>query len=105
MKKNKISLCVPTYNRPETLSQLINSFLKQDYPNKELVISDDTPNDSIYNLVKETNSNEIKYFRNNPGLGFSQNLLKAMERATGDYLILLGDDDILFTKKSTFRLC
>lgn len=91
----KISLCVPSYNRPETLRQLINSFLKQNYPNKELIISDDTPDKSIENLIKSYRSKSIKYFHNNIGLGFSKNLLKAMERATGEYIIILGDDDLL----------
>lgn len=95
----KISVCVPTYNRPHTLHQLINSFLKQDYKNKELIISDDTPNDAIKKLLSEFNNPSIKYFKNSPGLGFSQNYLQSMKRATGDYLITLGDDDIFLDKK------
>jgi glycosyltransferase involved in cell wall biosynthesis len=96
---NKISLCVTSYNRPDTLRQLINSYLRQNYPNKELVISDDTPNNSIEKLIAEfRNEKTIKYFHNQPGLGFSKNLLKSIERATGDYLILLGDDDVFFSK-------
>lgn len=92
---NKVSLCIPTYNRPETLRQLINSYLKQEYSNKELVVSDDTRNDSIRNLIEEFNEDSIKYFHNDPGIGFYGNLLKAMERASGKYIIILGDDDVL----------
>src|SRR5882757_3279723 len=95
---HKISLCVPTYNRPETLKQLIHSFLKQDYRDKELIISDDTPNDSVEKLIKTYKNKSIKYFHNSPGLGFSQNLFKAIDHATGDYLIILGDDDVLLHK-------
>lgn len=91
----KISVCVPTYNRPDTLLQLITSFNRQDYPNKELVLSDDSPSDVIKNLVEELNNNDIRYFHNLPGLGFSSNLRKTIERAKGNYIILLGDDDIL----------
>lgn len=94
----KISVCVPSYNRPETLDTLIKTFLKQDYPNKELVISDDTPNDSILKLVKNYKNSSIKYFHNNPGLGFSKNYLDSMLHATGDYLFTIGDDDILVSK-------
>lgn len=97
---NKISLCVPTYNRPDSLRQLIHSFLRQDYEEKELVISDDSPNSSIKDLVEECNNSRIKYFHNNPGLGFSRNLLRSMERATGKYLVLLGDDDVLFSSSA-----
>lgn len=93
----KISVCVPTYNRPETLRQLIASFLKQDYPNKELIISDDTQNDSVKKVVDSFDEKTIKYFHNNHGLGFSKNLKKSLQRANGNYIIILGDDDILFT--------
>jgi len=40
----------------------------------------------------------IKYFHNEKNLGFARNLLKVMQRATGEYLIILGDDDLLFDK-------
>lgn len=95
----KISLCVLSYNRPDTLRQVIASYLKQDYKNKELVISDDTKDDSIEKLVKSYKQKTIKYFHNEKGLGFARNLLKVMERATGDYLVILGDDDLLVDKR------
>jgi glycosyltransferase involved in cell wall biosynthesis len=93
----KISLCVPSYNRPETLRQLINSYRKQNYPNKELVISDDSPNESIKKMVEKLNDKTIRYFHNYPGLGFSKNLLESIKRASGDYIILLGDDDVFLS--------
>lgn len=94
-RMHRISVCVPTYNRPDTLRQLINSFLRQVYKNKELVISDDTPNDTIKNLVKSFNNKSIKYFHNKTSLRFAKNFEACMQRATGDYLITLGDDDVL----------
>jgi glycosyltransferase involved in cell wall biosynthesis len=95
----KISVCVPTYNRPDTLKVLIKTFLKQDYKNKELVISDDTPNNSIEKLVRSFRNKSIKYFHNEVALGFSKNFLASMERAKGDYILTIGDDDLLFTEK------
>lgn len=91
----KISLCVPSYNRPDTLSQLINSFVNQKYKNKELVISDDSTTDEIKNIVRQYSLPEIKYSHNKPNLGLAKNLFKSMENASGDYLIILGDDDVL----------
>jgi glycosyltransferase involved in cell wall biosynthesis len=97
---HKISVCVPTYNRPDTLKQLINSYLKQNYDNKELVISDDSPDDSIKNLVASYNNKSIKYFHNKMSLRFARNLLMSMKRATGDYVVLLGDDDVFMNTKA-----
>lgn len=96
----KISLCVTSYDRPDTLRQLVYSFLRQDYPDKELVISDDTPNGSVERMLQEFKSNQsIRYFHNDPGLGFARNLLASMKRASGEYIVILGDDDI-FMKTS-----
>ncbi len=92
---HKISVCVPTYNRPDTLRQLINSFLRQDYKNKELIISDDTPNDSIKQLVVGYKNKNIKYFHNKTSLRFAKNYEASMVRSTGDYIVTLGDDDVL----------
>lgn len=94
----KISVCVPTYKRPEMLRQLINSYLKQDYKNKELILCDDSPDDSTKNLVDDLGKASIKYYRNKTSLGFSRNLFKALGKATGDYLFIIGDDDVLLNE-------
>ncbi len=100
MKKSHISLCVPTYNRAGTLEQLIHSFLLQDYMFKELVISDDSSTDDVRLLIKKINNPSIRYFRNKKSLGFPKNLLASMLHAKGDYIIVLGDDDVLFSNKT-----
>lgn len=96
----KISVCVPTYCRPDTLEQLIHSYIKQDYPNKELVISDDSTDNSIEHLVKRYPKYGIRFSHNKPSLGFAYNLLNTLNHAKGDVIVILGDDDILFSKKS-----
>lgn len=100
MNGKKISLCVPSYNRPDTLEQLIRSFLIQDYKFRELVISDDSSNDDVHSLIKKINEPSIHYFHNKPSLGFPKNLLASMLRAKGDYIMVLGDDDVLFSQKA-----
>ncbi|WP_135611763.1 glycosyltransferase family 2 protein [Methanococcoides sp. AM1] len=96
----KISVCVPVYDRPKMLKQLIYSFLHQDYDNAELVLSDDSPNDSIQEVVETFNDSKIKYFKNKVNLGYSKNLLKSMQMAEGDYIVILGDDDLLLSNKT-----
>lgn len=96
-KKNderKISVCVPAYNRADTLIELYNSFKKQKYSNKELIICDDSTTTSVQTAVTALNDPEIVYIKNKQNLGFSKNLLRSLQSASGDYLIILGDDDI-----------
>lgn len=97
MKNNskKVSVCVPTYERVDMVRQLINSFIKQNYKNKELIISDDSNTSSILNLIKKEFSNvkEIHYYKNKNNLGYCKNLLNSIKKAKGEYIIILGDDD------------
>ncbi len=67
MKKIDISVCVPAYNRPHALSQLLASFLCQDYSHAELLVVDDSPNnnnkivvDSYMKKIKELGTLKIK---------------------------------------------
>ena len=100
---NMVSVCVPAFDRPEMTMQLITSFLKQSYVAKELVISDDSPNERISELVNGLCEPSIKYFKNPHNLGYSRNLLRSMELAEGDYIILMGDDDAFLTHDALAR--
>lgn len=90
----KISVCVPTYDRPEMTRQLIASFLAQNWADKEIIISDDTPNDSIERVAASFSSDSVKYFKNLDRLGYEANLRAALLRGTGDVLVVMGDDDV-----------
>ncbi len=99
----KISVVTPAYRRPDYLRELIESFLKQSYKNSELVISDDSSSDTrVQILVQEytrLNSN-IVYIKNEENLGFCKNLLKSIMNAHGDYILIMGDDDILVNENT-----
>jgi len=92
--EKKISVCVPAYNRADTIIELYNSFKKQKYSNKELVICDDSTSDVVKTAVLALHDPEITYIKNKKNLGFSKNLLKSLQSASGEYLVILGDDDI-----------
>lgn len=91
----KISVCVPTYNRPEMLKPLISSFLKQDHECKELVIADDSSDSRTQELISHYQSDSITYIKNPENLGYCANLLASLTYAKGDFLLILGDDDML----------
>lgn len=90
----KVSVCVPTYDRPQMTRQLIASFLAQSWEDKEIIISDDSPNDSIEHVAASFASDSIRYFKNIDRLGYEANLRAALLRATGDVLVVMGDDDV-----------
>ncbi|MHB1523801.1 MAG: glycosyltransferase family A protein [Candidatus Dormibacteria bacterium] len=92
----RVSVCVPAYGRPGTVAQLIHSFRRQDIPSAELCVSDDSPSDSVERVVAaECSGLQVMYAHNSSPIGFAANLWKAMSMASGDVLVVLGDDDLL----------
>ena len=46
-----VTVLIPTYNRPYFLSMAIESVLAQTYPNIEIFISDNSPNEDTKNMI------------------------------------------------------
>lgn len=97
MQLGRVSVCVPAYNRPDMVRQLIHSFLRQNYPDKEIVISDDSSHDQVALVVTAFNDPRITYIRNRVNLGFARNLRQAIQLANGEYIIIMGDDDVFLS--------
>jgi glycosyltransferase involved in cell wall biosynthesis len=93
-----ISICIPTYNRATLLKEAIQSCLAQTYRPLQIVIGDDSKNDDSSRLVASIVAPagvEISYKHNLPRLGQAGNVNDLFERAKGDRLVLLHDDDLL----------
>ncbi len=90
-----ISVCIFTYNRSEFLAESIKSLLSQNYQNYEVVVVDDGSTEDNDSVIKSLGSDKVKYFRNNENKGrpFARNM--CIEKAGGDYILWLGDDDLL----------
>jgi hypothetical protein len=94
----RISVCIPTYRRPDLLEAALQSVLEQDVAPAEIVVGDDSPDEAstaVVDRVRATTAVPIRYQRNVPSLGQSRNVDRLFREATGAYLILLHDDDLL----------
>lgn len=90
-----ISICVPTYNRPNLLSQLLDSILVQSYTDYEIIITDNSDNDETAKLIQNKfDNNKIKYYKNEKNLGLNLNVIKNFSLANGEYLTFTPDDDL-----------
>jgi len=96
----KVSIIIPTYNRAKYLQQAIESAFAQDYPNLEVIVSDNASTDETPEVVKKYMVDpRFKYFRNEKNLGIAGNWRRALyEYATGDWALILSDDDYLIDK-------
>jgi len=85
-----VSCIMPTCNRRSFVTQSIRCFLRQDYPNLELLIIDDGP-DAVGDCVP--NDARIRYLRldQKRTIGAKRNL--GCEQARGEFIVHWDDDD------------
>ncbi|CAB3700452.1 glycosyltransferase family 2 protein [Paraburkholderia rhynchosiae] len=95
----KVSICLPTCDRPELIVECIDSCLAQTYGNLEIVVGDDSSDTRTEQLIASRYRNErrIRYARNQPPLGQARNVASLFQRARGDKILLIHDDDLLAT--------
>jgi len=98
--KELVSICIPAFKQPQLLKKAIESVLAQSYTNYEIVITDDTPDNSVADLVAQFKSEKIRYHKNEIALGSPGNWNKAISLAKGNYIKLLHHDDHFSTGDS-----
>ena len=90
----KVSICIPTYNRKDSLKETLESISAQTYKDYEVVIVDDGSTDGTEQMIKQNNL-PIRYFwQENQGEPSARN--KLLELAKGQYLTFIDSDDLLF---------
>lgn len=102
MDKNPLlSICIPTWNRSKLLSISLKSFSSQlssiDTSEIEIFVSDNCSDDDTPRVVQSfiERGMPITYNRNPENIGAARNFIKCMQWASGKYIWLLGDDDLL----------
>ena len=105
IKKPKVSVIVPTYQRGRLfLMQCLDSLYSQTYSNFEIVIVDDNPSDSEYSkevlyTINHFNQKNIKYIKTKNNLGSALARNKGILIAEGKYITFLDDDDLYLPQK------
>lgn len=93
----KISVAIPAYNQAHYVGQAVESILVQDYPNIEVIVSDNASTDDTPEVMNKYLSDpRVRYFRNSTNLGMVGNFKKALyEHSTGELALHLDGDDYL----------
>lgn len=102
----KVSLCVPCYNQTDYLKKTLDSIVNQDYKDYELIISDDSTNNRVKNLVQKYSIpiGTIRYYKNSPSLGAPENWNFAIEKARGSIIKIMHHDDCFTSENSLTEL-
>lgn len=93
----KFSILIPAYKKA-FLKDAINSCLSQTVKNLEVIIVDDCSPEDLGTIVAGFDDERIHYYRNESNIGalnVVDNWNKCLSLCTGDYVICMGDDDML----------
>ena len=90
----RFSMLVPVYNAEKYLSACIDSVIKQDYKDFELIMVDDGSVDNSVRIIKDYTQKDsrIKLYTQARSGCFPARL-KCIEKATGEYILHIDGDD------------
>jgi glycosyltransferase involved in cell wall biosynthesis len=91
----RVSIGIPTINRSSLALRAIRSALAQTYSDVEVIVSDDASTDDTVARVQEIHDPRLVLVQQKERLGLVRNFDFCLRHATGEYFLLLGDDDVL----------
>ena len=90
----KVSIVIPTCNRPELLKRALKSVTEQTYNDYEVIVIDDGQKERAHSIVSTFSSLPITYIQNEVSLGGGGARNKGISTAQGEYVAFLDDDDV-----------
>ena len=97
----KISILLPTRDRLELLRHAIASVTRLEDHDYEIVISDNCSSGDVAGYVESLDGDRIRYVRTPRLFSITENWNNALAHSTGDYVLMLGDDDALLASYFT----
>jgi glycosyltransferase involved in cell wall biosynthesis len=94
MSSPLVSIGLPVYNGGMSLGRALDSILAQDFPDFEVIISDNASTDgtaAICQAFAKTDA-RIRYFRNETNIGASPNHNRVFELSRGKYFAWMAHD-------------
>lgn len=97
------------YNQENYIKESIESCLKQDYDNLELIISDDASQDKTSEIIKDIIENykgsaKIKYNKNKENLGIGRHFNFIMQNLVNSELVVMAAGDDISEKNRVSRI-
>ncbi len=105
MSKPELSIIIPAYNCAASVTQIVNSILRQDFKDFELIIINDCSTDNTLDILKKLAKTDrrIKVVNQNKNGGASAARNTGIAKAHGKYIMLFdADDDIVADTLATF---
>lgn len=95
------SIIVPVYNSSHTLERCLESVLRQDFHDYEVICVDDGSSDSSWNVLGDYVSRDSRirrFAQSNSGPSAARN--KGLQEALGEYVLFLDSDDYFYVDEA-----
>ncbi|MCF8342409.1 MAG: glycosyltransferase [Chitinophagaceae bacterium] len=88
------SICIPAYKNTDYLKRLLDSIAIQTFRDFEVIITDDSPDETVSTFINNYNADfSIQYFKNDPVLGTPENWNEGIRKSKGKWIKMMHDDD------------
>jgi glycosyltransferase involved in cell wall biosynthesis len=97
----KLSVCIPAYNRPLELKEVLQSVGCQEQGDWDVLVCEDhSPRaaeieEVVRDFSKKHSDIDVHFIANEKNLGYDGNLRNMLDNSNGEYCHFVGDDDIL----------
>jgi glycosyltransferase involved in cell wall biosynthesis len=95
----KVSIVIVAYNSEKHINCAIQSIIKQEYKNWELIIVNDCSNDFTKKIIRKYKSRKIKIINLKINIGAYKSTDLAFKKVTGKYVAILDSDDYSHPKR------
>lgn len=95
----KLTIAIPSYNRPDKLKRLLYSIDSNNYNDIEILICEDNSpkRAEIHDIINDycsASKYNVVYHENSTNYGYDKNLQQCIKYSNGEYIIFIGDDDV-----------
>ncbi|MDP2638838.1 MAG: glycosyltransferase family A protein [Candidatus Azambacteria bacterium] len=100
----KVSIIIPTLNRAHLLKFALQSAVRQDFKDLEIIVCDDFSGDNTKEMVESFNNQSIVYVRSEKRLNMTDTFEFALSKSTGEYVTFLTDACYLISGSISFAM-
>ena len=104
---SKVVIGIPCYNSEDKIKRLLDSIMIQKYKDFDVIITDDSDNNHIENMLNDYAILNILYYKNVERLGIAGNTNQVLKIAMGrcaEYLKIMYHDDWFSSSESLEKM-
>jgi glycosyltransferase involved in cell wall biosynthesis len=91
----RVTVCIPTYNRPDFLRRSLQSVLWQSLRDIEVIVSDNASSADVAGVIASFDDPRVVHDRLDTNIGLHGNLSRCLHLGSAPYRVVLPDDDLM----------